>query len=281
MRTWRSCCPWGCSAASDDYGGGAVNFAAVARRFEAKHIQLNQMLATDTLRFGDESAAFFAGPEAYSNRITGFGMQPEHLDPAIAFFDERGVDTKLEVSSFAASELLAAVHARGFELRFFTHVLAMPVRNVSRLPPPAGVTIERLDRSDLRAVTEAAEHNDRCFSPDRPPLPASIALTTKHLLNPANDTFVARVEGRLVGVGCSESSEGVTLVFGGAVHPELRGRGIQRALMNVRIALAHERGSELVFVMTGPGTPSERNACRAGFQIVGSRAYFARPLRRQ
>jgi GNAT superfamily N-acetyltransferase len=261
--------------------GGVVNFAAVARRFEAKHLQLNLMLAAETLRFGEECAAFFAGPDAYSNRITGFGMAPEHIDRAIAFFDERNVETKLEVSSFAPGDLLAAVAARRFELRFFTHVMAMPVRNVSRLPPPAGVTIERLDRSDLRAVREAAEHNDRCFAPDRPVSEVSIALTTKHLRNPANETFVARTEGdrQLVGVGCSESSEGVTLVFGGAVRPEFRGRGIQRALMNVRVALAHERGSELVFVMTGPGSPSERNACRAGFQIIGSRAYFVRALR--
>jgi GNAT superfamily N-acetyltransferase len=259
--------------------GGVVNFAAVARRFEAKHIQLNLMLATETLRFGDECAAFFAGPEAYSNRITGLGMAPEHIDRAIAFFDERNVETKLEVSSFAPGDLLTAVSARRFELRFFTHVMAMPVRNVSRLPPPPGVTIERLDRSDPRAVREAAEHNDRCFAPDRPVSEASVALTTKHLLNPANDTFVARADGQLVAVGCSESSEGVTLVFGGAVRPEFRGRGIQRALMNVRVALAQEHGSELVFVMTGPGTPSERNACRTGFQIVGSRAYFVRPLR--
>lgn len=259
--------------------GGVVNFAAVARRFEAKHIQLNQMLATETLRLGDESFAFFAGPEAYSNRITGSGMRPEHLDPAIEFFDERNVETKLELSSFAPAELIAAVQARRFELRFFTHVMAMPARNVSRLPPPPGVIIERLDRTNLDAVREAAEHNDRCFAPDRPLSPASVALTTKHLLNPANDTFVARADGQLVGVGCSESSEGVTLVFGGAVRAEFRGRGIQRALMNVRVALANERGSELVFVMTGPGTPSERNACRAGFQIVGTRAYFQRPSR--
>ena len=57
-------------------------------------------------------------------------MQPEHLDPAIAFFDERGVDTNRFEGRFAASKLLAAVRP--------THVLAMPVRNVSRLPPPAG-----------------------------------------------------------------------------------------------------------------------------------------------
>lgn len=256
-----------------------MNVAAVARRFEAKHLQLNQALAAETLRFGDECAAFFAGPEAYSNRVTGIGMTPEHIDAAIAFFDAHGVETKLELSSYAPSELLAAVHARGFELRFFTHVMAKLARSVSRRPPPPGVTIEPLDRADLDAVRAAAEHNERCFSPDRAPCASSIALTMKHLSSPANDSFVARADGLLVGAGFSESSDGVTLVFGGAVRPEYRGRGVQRALMNVRVALAEERGSELVLVMTGPGTPSERNACREGFQLVGTRAYFVRPSR--
>jgi ribosomal protein S18 acetylase RimI-like enzyme len=259
--------------------GGAVNFAAVARRFEAKHLQLTLALSTEAMAFGDECAAAFAGAEAYSNRITGAALAPEHIDPAIAFFDARGADTKLEVSSYASPALIAAVNARGFELRFFTHVLAMPVRNVSRLTPPAGITIERLDRSDLAAVRAAAIHNDRCFATDRDVSEVSVGLTMKHLLNPTNDTFVAKARGEIVGVGCSESSHGVTLVFGGAVRPDLRGRGLQQALINVRVANAAERGSEVICVMAGPGTQSERNALRAGFQIVGTRAFFVRPLR--
>jgi len=30
--------------------------------------------------------------------------------------------------------------------------------------------------------------------------------------------------------------------------------------------------------MTGPGTASERNAMRAGFQIAGAHVFFVRPL---
>lgn len=253
-----------------------MDFAAVARRFEAKHLQLSLALSTEAIRFADESAACFAGLGAYANRISGFGLAPEHIDEAIAFFDAHGEETKLELTSFAPASLIEAAMARRFQLRFFTHVLAMPVRDVPRLPPPPGVTVERLDRNDAALVRAVAVHNDRCFGPDREVSETSVALTTKHLLMPTNDTFVARARGEIVGVGCSESSNGTTLVFGGAVRPDLRGQGIQQALMNVRLAVAHERGSDLACVMAGPGTASERNARRAGFQLAGTRAYFAR-----
>lgn len=258
------------------YGCG-VEFAAAARRYEAKHLQLTLALSTESVRFAEESAVAFAGPDAYANRITGFGVLPEHIDQAIAFFDERGVETKLELTSFAPASLIDAVNARQFQLRMFTHVLAMPVRDVSRLVPPEGVTIERLDRTDAALVRAVAVHNDRCFGPERELCETSVALTTKHLLMPTNDTFVARARGEIAGVGCSESSNGTTLIFGGAVRPDMRGRGIQQALLNVRLAVAHERGSDLVCVMAGPGTPSERNALRAGFRLIGTRIYFARP----
>lgn len=253
-----------------------MNFAAVARRFEAKHLQLTLALADESLELSDESFAAFAGAGAYSNRVTGFGLAPEHIDRAIAFFSDRGEDTKLETTSFAPPPLLEAIRGRGFELRFFTHVMAAPVKNVPRRPPPAGITIERLDRDDPKELRAAAEHNERCFAVGRELSETSIALTMRHLAMPTNDTFLARDRGELVGVGCSESSHGVTLLFGGAVVPTHRGRGIQQALINVRLAAAHERDSELACVMTNPGTPSERNACRNGFQLVGTHIFFGR-----
>lgn len=253
-----------------------MDFAAAFRRFEAKHLQLTFALATDSLRFGDESAAAFAGVGAYSNRVAGFGLAPEHIDDAIAFFTARDEETKLESTSFAAPSLLEAIVGRGFQLRFFTHVLALPVRDVARIAPPDGVVIERLDRSDASLVRAVAIHNDRCFAPEREVSELSVALTTKHLLMPTNDTFVARANNEIVGVGCSESSNGTTLLFGGAVRPEHRARGLQQALMNVRLAVAHERGSDLACVMTGPGTASERNAMRAGFALASTHVLFTR-----
>lgn len=258
-----------------------MNFAAVARRFEAKHLQLTLALATDAQRFGDDCAAAYAGIGAYANRVTGTGLLPEHLERAVQFFSTREEDTKLETTSYASAELFEAIAARGFQLRFCTHVLARPVGNVARVAPPSDVIIERLDRTNEELIRAVAIHNEQCFKPPEPhPSPSvsemSVALTSKHLRMETNDTFLARSRGEIVGVGCSESSHGVTLLFGGAVRPDFRGRGLQRALMNVRLAAANERGSELACVMTGPGTSSERNACRSGFTMVGTHLFFGR-----
>lgn len=243
----------------------------VARRYEAKHLQLTLALAAESIEFGPGRAAAFGGPGGYSNRVTGLGLTPSDIDAAISFFDARGEDTKVEITSYANGELIHALNERGFQLRHFTHLLA-------RTPVAGQIALERLDKANIPLVEEVARHNESCFMPGVDS-PMARELTKRQLLIPTNDTFLARQNGALVGVGCSESSNGVTILSGGAVSPEARGRGLQRALIDARLAIAAERGSELVCVMVGPGTSSERNALRAGFQLAYMRAFFTRAKR--
>lgn len=246
-----------------------MDAAELARRFEAKTIQLTLALASESLVFGPGRAAAFGGPGGYSNRVSGLGLTPDEIDAAVAFFDARGEDTKLELTSLADPELVALVGARGFLLRFFANVYV-------RTPVPGPIAFERLDRADDALVEAVARHNEDVFVPGADSALAR-ALTAKNLRLPTSDTVIARDGGEIVGVGCSESSDGITSIFGGAVKPDHRGRGLQRALLDARLAIAAERGSELVFVVTSPNTSSERNVLRAGFRLAYVRAYFNRP----
>ena len=56
--------------------------------------------------------------------------------------------------------------------------------------------------------------------------------------------------------------------FGAATLKEFRGRGIQAAFMAARLKLAQQAGCDLAVTLTMPGTTSERNAERAGFQVA-------------
>jgi GNAT superfamily N-acetyltransferase len=65
----------------------------------------------------------------------------------------------------------------------------------------------------------------------------------------------------------------VTSLLGTSVLPRFRRRGIQQALMAVRLERALELGSDLSDITSRPGIPTERNAGRLGFQLA-----FVRPV---
>jgi GNAT superfamily N-acetyltransferase len=58
------------------------------------------------------------------------------------------------------------------------------------------------------------------------------------------------------------------MLGGAATLPEFRCRGVQRALIESRLAVATRAGCELAVVTADPGSSSGRNAERTGFQLV-------------
>lgn len=85
---------------------------------------------------------------------------------------------------------------------------------------------------------------------------------------PGITAMVAVIDGAPVGAA-SVLVLGETAVLGGAAtRPAYRRRGVQRALIEARLAVAARAGCELAVVTADPGSSSGRNAERAGFQLV-------------
>jgi ribosomal protein S18 acetylase RimI-like enzyme len=88
--------------------------------------------------------------------------------------------------------------------------------------------------------------------------------------------FLAEVDGVAAGGGMMSIHQGVASLGGAGTLPEFRNRGVQRALLVARIALATESGSDLAMVATSPGSGSQRNVERLGFRVVYTRTKFLR-----
>jgi GNAT superfamily N-acetyltransferase len=73
-------------------------------------------------------------------------------------------------------------------------------------------------------------------------------------------------------VALASACEGVALLTGAGVLPERRGRGIQRALVEARLAWARARGCDLAASATLAGTASQRTLERAGFRCAYPKA---------
>ncbi|NDD65105.1 MAG: GNAT family N-acetyltransferase, partial [Acidobacteria bacterium] len=84
-------------------------------------------------------------------------------------------------------------------------------------------------------------------------------------------SFVAEIDGQPVGTAGLSIVDGVALLTGASTLPEFRRRGVQRRLLEARLADAAARGCQLAMVCALPGSASQRNAERAGFRIAYTR----------
>ena len=55
---------------------------------------------------------------------------------------------------------------------------------------------------------------------------------------------------------------------GASTRLAFRRKGIQRALIDARMATARSKGCDLAMVLTEPGNDSQRNLHRAGFELA-------------
>ena len=64
---------------------------------------------------------------------------------------------------------------------------------------------------------------------------------------------------------------------GAATAPAHRRRGIQTALLAARLADAAAAGCDVAAIVTQPGSKSQQNAQRQGFDLLYTRAVLVRP----
>jgi GNAT superfamily N-acetyltransferase len=86
--------------------------------------------------------------------------------------------------------------------------------------------------------------------------------------------FIAEVDGVPAGGGMLSIHQEVASLGGAGTLPEFRNRGVQKALLVARLALAAESGCVLAMVATMPGSGSQRNVERQGFRVVYTRTKF-------
>jgi hypothetical protein len=82
-----------------------------------------------------------------------------------------------------------------------------------------------------------------------------------------NVTFAAWLDGELVAAGTGAPTPYGVILYGGATHPEARGRGAYRALVHARWCDAVARGTPLL--VTQAGHMSQPILARLGFEEVG------------
>jgi ribosomal protein S18 acetylase RimI-like enzyme len=216
--------------------------------------------------------AVFDGIASPVTQTFGLGifepLRPSTLDVIERFFLDREAPVNHEVSPLAGVAALNLLCTRNYRPIELSNVLYRPVE------PPAAVSDSRI-RVHVIGREEAhlwARIHASAWSHEHPEL-ADFLLESGAIsaAREQNLCFLAEVEGTPGAAGVLCIHDGIALFAGSATIPELRRRGLHRALLDERMRHAFDHGCDLAMMVTEAGSDSQRNAENKGFRIAYTR----------
>lgn len=240
-----------------------------AAHYAAAQARLLPSSATTAVEIGG-GRAIFAGPGSFVNRVFALGMQGavarDALNSIEAFYRARQAVARLDVCPFADPSLLHMVQSRTYDLEQFFNVLVCPLPYTSSSNQPSSdIEVRAIDRGErdlwLRTVAQG-------FSDSETPPEDVLKVLVPNAASAIGTCFLAWVAGHPAGGGAIYIHDGVAELGSTSTRRQFRGRGVQSALLDRRLAVAYESGCDLAMVITLPGTASQRNVERIGFRLA-------------
>ncbi len=220
--------------------------------------------------------AFFGGKDYPSNQMVGMGLYGEvtalDMDRVEHFFRSRGVPSTVVVSPLSDMSLPALLGERGYRIAEFNSVLIRRINAEEPFEPPAGIVIERVTRQNVSSWTHTLAKG---FSQE---VTVGEDVFGGFATLPGALAFLARIDGEAAG-GCAGRiipEARIAALFGASTLPEFRGRGVQSALIALRLHEAAKAACEYAVVSANPGSGSQRNMERRGFRVAYTKLVMRR-----
>ena len=224
--------------------------------------------------------AGYAEPDSPWNKVAGLGFAGVPAEDELAeverAFEARGAEVSVELSNLADPAVGEMLTRRGYRLASYENVLGLSLGGPAERVAPPGVEVRPSgpDEFDtwLAVVLEAVAHPDTEGLPWIDDFPRDILENAERDLVAAGARhYLALVDGVPAG-GTSMGIEDGFAQFSAATAPAFRRRGVQSALLAARVADAAAAGCELALVTVQPGSRSQRNVQRRGFDLLYTRA---------
>ena len=201
--------------------------------------------------------AFFGGKDYPSNQMVGMGLYGEvtalDMDRVEHFFRSRGVPSTVVVSPLSDMSLPALLGERGYRIAEFNSVLIRRINAEEPFEPPAGIVIERVTRQNVSSWTHTLAKG---FSQE---VTVGEDVFGGFATLPGALAFLARIDGEAAG-GCAGRiipEARIAALFGASTLPEFRGRGVQSALIALRL---HEAAKAACRICRGQRQSGQRIA---------------------
>ncbi len=230
--------------------------------------------------------ATYTGPDSPFNKVAGLGfagaVDEERLAVVERAFAERGTPVQAEVAILGDPPVRALLTRRGYVLENFENVLGLRLPAVHLLAIGAAIDVAAAD----------AVHHDAWLdvivagfaSPDEQGIPSHEQFSREVMDQTVGDMatasgfarYLAYRDGVVAGGASLRLCEGVAQLCGAATIPAHRRRGVQTALLATRLADAARQGCDIAVVTTQPGSKSQQNVQRQGFELLYTRAILVR-----
>jgi len=219
--------------------------------------------------FGSLSTCAHAFGLGMSGAVTDAEL--ERLD---AFYRSRGVVAHVDLCPLADRSLPAQLGRRGYRLTEWTNVMARPLGpGEPATPSPAALLVRPAAPAEAESWARVVAQG---FSGRQETEPWELDMGVALFDLPAAQCFLGLVDGEVAGGGALLWHQGVATLLGASTLPRFRGRGLQSALLQARLAFATSAGCDLATTNTAPGSTSQRNAERQGFRVAYTRTLLAR-----
>jgi GNAT superfamily N-acetyltransferase len=220
------------------------------------------------------------------NKVAGLGfagpVDEGDLEAVEAAYAERACPVQVELSCLADPSIGALLTRRGYALEGFENVLGRPVAVDGEAPPTDGIVVSPSPDEELATwldvVVTAFDSPDAQGVPSHEHHSRETAETAigDMAAVPGLVRFLARRAGVVAGGASLRLAEGIAQLCGAATLPEHRRRGVQTALLATRLDAAARGGCDVAVVTTQPGSKSQENAQRRGFELLYTRAVLVR-----
>jgi GNAT superfamily N-acetyltransferase len=219
--------------------------------------------------------AVFAGADSLLTQAFGLGLDGPVTEAELVeleeFFRQRGATVNVETSHLADMSLTDLFMERGYRVTEYTDVQAKSVDERDFFDASSENGVREIIPEEIddfaRVVTEGFAEGG--------PATESLEDLFKVFFRQSNCAcFGAFRDGKPAGGGAVFIKNGVAMFAGASTLPGYRNLGIQTDLLKARLSFASERGCDLAVVTTSPGSVSQRNVQKRGFNIVYSRTKF-------
>jgi len=230
--------------------------------------------------------AVYAGPGAPMNKVIGLGLgdalDASALAEVEAEWESRGEAVRVELSTLDDGAAARMLTARGYRLLGFENVLGRRLTASDGVGPGTeGPEIVIAADADLERWIEITL--DAFAQPDAGPLPTEehprdeLAAVFRDISRMSGVTrYFAMIAGAPVAAASVRFDSRLAQLTGAATLPTFRRRGLQTALTTRRLADAQRAGCDLAVVTTNPGSKSQQNVQRRGFELLYARAILVK-----
>jgi GNAT superfamily N-acetyltransferase len=222
---------------------------------------------TDVLPVGTGFAPF-AGVGSPISQARGLGMSGQfdiaEIDAVEQFYREHGcASVNFDLCPLAHACLCEGLGRRGYRIVEYNNVLARRISKHDAWPKHGSV--RQCGPDDIELWTRTVMGG--FFDKTEPSVEEAVLGSMLFGMEGAA-AFIAMADGTPMGGAGMSIRSGLAFFFGDATLASFRSRGLQRVLIEARLAHAAASGCDLGVSTTLPATISQRNYERCGFQVL-------------